>query len=579
MANYIKGARIGVGSASDGYEKFRNMFHGASEAPRVHGLTGDAYHGTPRFKNHYFVHFHYSDLYTPADQKGIIDITHRVKSIDAPRFDIETETLNQYNKPRIVPLKINYQPITITFWDDRSNLTTDFWNTVYQFYFLNGARNDPSQYPSYDSDITHINDGTSDMLGYDNYGYYIGDKKHNRKNLFAYMSLYLVANTQCNRIDLINPYMQQMQHDQFSQEMSNELAQNTVTWAYENVVYYDRTSITEDKALLGLVDEAGSIFQWSKPTFQMGADTTTLSDQIPPTGKEYTQTATGGFTAAFGKIPRKPRNQAGPHGKGKRRNNRNTPPGPTEVKEDWLYNPGKAVPVKNTGGQGPGGRYKPGNWSYGAVFPLTSGAYGNKDPRMVNGTAFLPKSALDSTINELYTALATPKDGTYPPELLAAEQAAKGLLVDDFAGMTQISAATAQRQAEIDAAVEASTMVDDFSGQKKSQMKASTYAASVEYLSSFGAEPVVASSLDKSASTKLASGTNNKPTTSTGTATWTDPNTGKAVVYQTQNNKTGTYADVVKQAEANWATYTPEQQQARLKARAADTAKKQADRG
>jgi hypothetical protein len=357
--------------------------------------------------------------------------------------------------------------------------------------------------------------------------------------------------------------------------MSNELAQNTVTWGYENVVYYNRTKITEEKPLMGILGEKGEIFHWS-----VGPTTV---DAIPSTGSEYTQTATGSFTAPFGKIPRIP--QEGPPGSGGKKPS-NTPPGPPpEDKGNWFYNPAQAhtranrVPIKESDGVGPAGRYKPGNWNYGAVFPLTSNAYGNKDPRVVDGTAFLPKSAIDSTINELYTALATPKDGTYPPELLAAEQAAKGLLVDDFAGMTQISAATAQRQAEIDAAVEASMMVDDFSGQKKSQMKASTYAASVEYLSSFGAEPEVASSLDKAASNKPASGTNNKPTTSTGTATWTDPNTGKAVVYQTQNNKTGTYADLQKQAEANWATYTPEEQQTRLKARATDRAKKEADRG
>ena len=574
MANYIKGARIGSKGTS-GYEKFENMVHGASEAPRVHGLTGDAYHGTPRFKNHYFVAFHYSrDLYTPADPKGILDITHRVKSIDAPRFDIETETMNQYNKPRIVPMKINYQPITITFWDDRSNLTTDFWNTVYQFYFLNGARADASQYPVFDSDITHIDDGTAETLGYDNYGYYIGNKLK-KKNLFAYMSLYLVANNQCNRIDLINPYMQSMQHDQFSQEMSNELAQNTVTWAYENVVYYNRTNVSQEQPLMGILGEKGEIFHWS--------DGPTTVDRIPSTGSEYTQTATGGYTAAFGRIPRK-NTQSGPHGKGKR--GTSGTPGSSEeseMKGNWFYNPGKAVPVNDGGGVGPAGRYKTGNWNYGAIFPLTSNAYGNKDPRVLDGTAFLPKSAIDSTIRELYTALATPKDGTYPPELLAAERAAKGLLVDDFAGMTQISAATAQRQAEIDAAMKASTMVDDFSGQKKSQMKASTYAASKEYLSSFGAEPEAASSLDKSASTKPASGGLNQAKADALIAN--DPNfnkgiAGTTVVAPVQNNKTSTPLGKAIQERVNWYNnLPPADQKAYNQKRAATQAKKEADRG
>jgi hypothetical protein len=107
-------------------------------------------------------------------------------------------------------------------------------------------------------------------------------------------------------------------------------------------------------------------------------------------------------------------------------------------------------------------------------------------------------------------------------------------------------------------------MVDDFSGQKKSQMKASTYAASKEYLSSFGAEPEVASSLDKAASTKPASGGLNQAKADALIAN--DPNfnkgiAGTTVVAPVQNNKTGTPLGKAVQERVNWYNNLPPAEQ------------------
>jgi hypothetical protein len=249
-------------------------------------LTGQTFDSIPRFKNQYFVAFKYSPLAGPEigiDPKDLIGITHRVKTIDAPRMDIETETLNQYNKPRILPTKLNYNPITITFWDDRSNEVTNFWKQIYEFYFHNGRRSGEASYGVRDSNtITDLTLGNSaPPAAYNNYGYYVGNKA-NTFNLFQHMSLYLVANKACHRIDLINPYLQSMQHDQFSQEMSGELAQNTVTWGYENVVYYGRQAIENEPGLMAVI-EGDRIFHWDDPT--------------------YTSTATGESTTPSGKNP------------------------------------------------------------------------------------------------------------------------------------------------------------------------------------------------------------------------------------------------------------------------------------
>jgi hypothetical protein len=222
----------------------------------------------------------YSELAQKNWAEALPGITHRVRAIDAPKFDIETETMNQYNKPRILPTKINYNPITITFWDDRSNEVNNFWRQVYNFYFYNGMRVSEAEYTISDSNIvTDTVQGNSGRApGYEKYGYYIGNK-FQTMNLFSYMSLYMVSNNSCHRIDLINPYLQSMQHDQFSQEMSAELAQNTVTWGYENVVYYGKNTIKEEPALLGVIGNPGNIFHWDNPTYATLPNTPEVVDR------------------------------------------------------------------------------------------------------------------------------------------------------------------------------------------------------------------------------------------------------------------------------------------------------------
>jgi len=247
MANYSK-------TANDGIEYVR----GASEAPRVHGLTGSYWGKLPRFKNQFFVGFKYSDLSTtPADIKEHAELSYKVRSIDAPRFEIETETLNQYNKPRTVPTKINYQPINIVFWDDRSNLIKDFWDQNYKFYFRDSiGKSDANYIQTVPDKIVDIKLGVGvTRPAYENFGYNMANKLE-RKNLFAYLSLYLTAGGQFLRTDIVNPFLQSMQNDNFSQESSGELAQITTTWAYEAIVYYDAGRIEDEQPLVALLDNS-----------------------------------------------------------------------------------------------------------------------------------------------------------------------------------------------------------------------------------------------------------------------------------------------------------------------------------
>ena len=84
----------------------------------------NAYELKPRFKFLFHVQFTLnSDI--PAirnskifQQTQIYNISLAVKTIDLPKYRIDNETLNQYNRKRVVQTKINYDPVNITFHDD-----------------------------------------------------------------------------------------------------------------------------------------------------------------------------------------------------------------------------------------------------------------------------------------------------------------------------------------------------------------------------------------------------------------------------------------------------------------------------
>lgn len=230
---------------------------GSSEAPRLHGHNvgyGQKYDKAPRFKNQFFVHFQFAPQVSFNTGNDFVKgVSYRVISFDAPKFDIETETLNQYNKRRIVPTKINFSPVNISFHDDKTATVQSFWTFIYEYYFKDGAygtgeagQKTPVSYTVDTS--TKINEEidrglVKTALPYDYFGYNLHNKE-TQPNLFKFISLYLVANQKYTRIDLVNPYLTNFAHDTFSQEEHSSHAQLTTTWTPETVVY-----VVDNKAI------------------------------------------------------------------------------------------------------------------------------------------------------------------------------------------------------------------------------------------------------------------------------------------------------------------------------------------
>jgi hypothetical protein len=183
---------------------------------------------------------------------NINEINLLCRSSDLPRFDLQTETLNQYNRKKVIHTSVQYQPITLQFHDDNAGLTTLLLETYFRYYYAD------SNYTSVVGDVPRayarsrggINSAysTQDAVSY-RYGL---DMPAKAQNFFR--SIQLLQFHPQNRktiytsYTLVNPKISNYQHDNVTQEGS-EFSINSLSISYE-AVFYNRgeLSISENSA-------------------------------------------------------------------------------------------------------------------------------------------------------------------------------------------------------------------------------------------------------------------------------------------------------------------------------------------
>lgn len=80
--------------------------------------------------------FHvFIELNPGANYQDSREIGMLAKAVQLPRFSVQTKTYNAYNRKNIVQERINYDPITITFHDDSSDIVRNFWYGYYSHYY------------------------------------------------------------------------------------------------------------------------------------------------------------------------------------------------------------------------------------------------------------------------------------------------------------------------------------------------------------------------------------------------------------------------------------------------------------
>jgi hypothetical protein len=191
-------------------------------------FVDDSFRLAPKSKFNYHVSF---SIDTRALKSLNFDYRHRneinmlVKKCDLPKFTISTETLNQYNRKKIVQNKVDYTPVNITFHDDRLGVTRQLWENYFAYYYADSTV--AKQAGAYNRTAMAASSFVKTPYGFDN---------NSSIPFFQKITIYQMANKQYASYTLINPVITVWNHDTLDYG-SSVPAEQSMTVAYEAVAY------------------------------------------------------------------------------------------------------------------------------------------------------------------------------------------------------------------------------------------------------------------------------------------------------------------------------------------------------
>ena len=99
--------------------------------------------GIPRAKHAFVVEFYTTRNTGNKPWRNMLKgLSTVVQSCDLPSFVFNTQTLNQYNRKRIIQTKVEWNPITIRFYDTRDNKFQIVMEEYFKWYYKDGRQTD-----------------------------------------------------------------------------------------------------------------------------------------------------------------------------------------------------------------------------------------------------------------------------------------------------------------------------------------------------------------------------------------------------------------------------------------------------
>lgn len=145
-------------------------------------------------------------------QKHRNEINMLVKSTDLPGYEITTETLNQYNRTKVVQSRHKPKSITIKFHDDNYSVINKLWQNYYKYYYRDTSTADTGR--GYDRTAMKHFDYLKGTYGYTGA----------LKPFFNYITIYQLARHDYVGYKLINPVVTGWEHSKvdYGSKESNE---------------------------------------------------------------------------------------------------------------------------------------------------------------------------------------------------------------------------------------------------------------------------------------------------------------------------------------------------------------------
>lgn len=153
------------------------------------------------------------------------EINMLVKSAELPKFSITAESINQYNRKKVVQTKLDYNPVTIKFHDDNLGVVRTMWENYFAYYYADSIS---SKYSGSYNRTAMLN-GSQIRVPY-------GFDNNSAWPFFNKITIYQMAKKYWNSYTLVNPLITNWAHDSLDYSGTNT-SEQSMTLAYEAVYY------------------------------------------------------------------------------------------------------------------------------------------------------------------------------------------------------------------------------------------------------------------------------------------------------------------------------------------------------
>ena len=185
----------------------------------------------PKQKFLYHVHFDIDNT-IPARRfttNEKLELNMLVKSADLPRFNLNIEEKQKYNKKTYINTRIGYEPVNITFHDDHADTVNAFWKSYYEYNFADSLTVDPvAGFGTLDN--MYDANPTVTQYGRDN-------AQQRKKPFLRSIELFTLHKQRFTSFMLVNPVIGSWSHDNVDQADGQGVMANTMQIFYETVLY------------------------------------------------------------------------------------------------------------------------------------------------------------------------------------------------------------------------------------------------------------------------------------------------------------------------------------------------------
>ncbi len=197
-------------------------------------------------------------------------------TVEGPKFQIQQDVINQYNRKRVVNRKIDYDPVSLRMYDTVDGLGLKFIKMLYEFEFQNARL--------YTLGSTTERNGTRDNYQESvltnesqfkqNHNFGMRSQPNHTHRLIKSIDLYQLAGTLYSRAKMIHPRLSRMDMDQFDYS-SSAVTNLSMGFQYENLLF-DEVAV-RDESLPQNVSTAfkttsGKYEDWVRPNDVLAKD-------------------------------------------------------------------------------------------------------------------------------------------------------------------------------------------------------------------------------------------------------------------------------------------------------------------